>query len=113
MRVVDKAMALSEDVAELLFERLAPFLQPEPATAEDLEVGAEGDSRSAEGIVNGGEADASSSRWEDGNECFGCASSACWVAAGLNPTFRICRYGPGGFFAPHQVAHVTTFNPEA
>jgi len=27
---------------------------------------------------------------------------SCWEPASLNPTFRICRYQPGGHFAPHH-----------
>lgn len=85
MRVVDKCMVFSEELAGLFFLRLAPFLRPEPADDSDGSVG----------FVAARSGEESSNANNDG--------AACWVAAGLNPTFRICRYSVGGFFAPHQV----------
>ena len=69
VRIVDKVTALSEEVAELLFDRCRPHFPRVRVRPEQARLGMQ-------------------AGW--------------WRPVELNPTFRICRYKPGGLFLPHQ-----------
>lgn len=72
IRVTDRVSAISDELAEALFERLKPFVGELDCTDE---------AQIPRGVPP--------------------ATRGEWIPVGLNETFRICRYHPGGFFRPH------------
>lgn len=75
MRITDRVPVMGEELAGMLFERVKSLLPPI--------------------LVH---------RTMDGLKPFGVRpdmAEGTWVATGLNPCFRACRYVPGGFFQPH------------
>lgn len=64
----------SESLADLLWDRIHPYL-------EELDISSDPHSHHIHGIP--------------------CVVEGKWVPAGLNKLFRLCRYHPGGHFAPH------------
>lgn len=86
VRVTDRVVAKSKPVAELLFDRVRPFLEP---------------------CINLTDTSDASESWPTGIPW---TFPRCkWQPDGLNEVFRVCRYQPGGFFAPHHDGgHVKT-----
>jgi len=76
IRQVDRWQNHREDLALALFERVKPFLEP----FVDL-------------------SNHDKSKWPSG--VHRSMREGIWIPTGLNPSFRICRYQPGGFFVPH------------
>jgi hypothetical protein len=75
IRVTDRVIYPSQQVAKHLFERIAPFL----GSAVDLTC--------------------PMTEWQTGLRKD--LRPGRWVPYGLNDHFRLCRYMPGGFFLPH------------
>jgi len=70
----DRVIATSEDVANMLLDRISPFIQ------QEMRIGAENTHLHHSGTY--GE----------------------WELCGMNECFRLCRYQPGGHFSPHYDA---------
>merc|ERR1740121_2181493 len=74
IRVNDRVSVMGDQLTDLLFERARPYLAD--VFVPDFRKGPEG--------------------------CPDDMLRGLWQPAGLNPCFRVCRYSPGGFFAPHH-----------
>ena len=81
IRRTDRVVAHSESLAELLFPRIAPYLEPID-------------------LSDDGEINLSSIFATIGIP--GYIERCKWNPVSLNECFRICRYQPGGFFLPHH-----------
>ena len=80
-----RVSSMAPDLADILFQRIAPFLQDE-----------------SKGISEGNvKIDASNATlYEEG----GIGILGRWQMTGVNPCFRICKYHPNGHFGPHYDA---------
>mmetsp|Transcript_21139 Transcript_21139/g.59423 ORF Transcript_21139/g.59423 Transcript_21139/m.59423 type:complete len:298 (-) Transcript_21139:250-1143(-) len=82
IRVNDRVKVMGEDLSELLMSRARPHLD-DMLLETPTQARAQAARRPPKGLPKG-------------------LLRGLWTPESLNPCFRVCRYGPGGFFLPHH-----------